>query len=112
MNATREEKLQAAGWKVSTVNEFLGLTPEESALIETRLALSSLLRKQRSDAELSQEGLAEKIHSSQSRIAKAEKGDDGEPEAAAFEQAGDLAALVSGVARRGGDTIRSAESRR
>jgi ribosome-binding protein aMBF1 (putative translation factor) len=75
MNATREEKLQAAGWKVSTVNEFLGLTPEESALIETRLALSSLLRKQRSDAALSQEGLAEKIHSSQSRIAKAEKGD-------------------------------------
>ncbi len=44
-------------------------------LIETRLALSSLLRKQRSDAALSQEGLAEKIHSSQSRIAKAEKGD-------------------------------------
>ncbi|GAB4453693.1 MAG: hypothetical protein OHK0029_06930 [Armatimonadaceae bacterium] len=70
-----QEKLEARGWKTTTVEEFLGLTPEESALIEMRLNLRNMLKASRGAAQLSQVALAERIHSSQSRIAKAEAGD-------------------------------------
>ena len=47
MNADRKKKLEARGWKVGTVQEFLGLTDEEATLIEIKLALSRELRKRR-----------------------------------------------------------------
>lgn len=65
--------VEELGWKDGTVAEFLGLTPEESALIEIKLALSKYLRKRRG-ASMTQTQLAERIKSSQSRIAKAETG--------------------------------------
>ena len=65
--------IEQLGWKDGTVAEFLGLTPEESALIEIKLALSRHLRERRA-ASMTQNELAEKISSSQSRIAKAESG--------------------------------------
>jgi hypothetical protein len=34
MEQAKRERLEAKGWKVGTVAEFLGLTPEESALVE------------------------------------------------------------------------------
>ncbi len=74
MNQTKRERLEANGWKVGTVEEFLELTPEESALIEIKLALSRKLRGCR-QAKMTQAELADKIHSSQPRIAKAENGD-------------------------------------
>ena len=43
MNKAKRERLEASGWKVGTVAEFLELTPEESALIEIKLALSRRL---------------------------------------------------------------------
>ncbi len=72
MNET-PQTVEELGWKDGTVAEFLGLTPEESALIEMKLALSRHLRKRRA-ASMTQGELAEKISSSQSRIAKAESG--------------------------------------
>ncbi len=54
--------------------EFLELTPEESAMIEIKLALSKHL-KERREKQMTQTQLAEKIQSSQPRIAKAEGGD-------------------------------------
>ena len=69
-----EKRIKALGWKDGTVAEFLGLTPEESALIEIKLALSRRLR-QRRERRMTQSQLAEKLQSSQSRIAKAETGD-------------------------------------
>jgi predicted transcriptional regulator len=56
------------------VAKFLDLSAEESALIETRLALSRALRERRRGIPLSQSALAERLGSSQSRIAKAETG--------------------------------------
>ena len=50
------------------------MTPEESALVEIRLALSQSLRERR-EKQMTQAELAQKIHSSQPRIAKAEGGD-------------------------------------
>ena len=43
----KRARLEASGWKVGTVSEFLDLTPEESALIEIKLALSRKLRERR-----------------------------------------------------------------
>ena len=75
MDKEKRKKLEAKGWRVTTVAEFLELTPEEERLIELRLALSSALKEQRIKANLTQEKAAELLHSSQSRIAKMEAGD-------------------------------------
>ncbi|MBU2099044.1 MAG: helix-turn-helix domain-containing protein [Gammaproteobacteria bacterium] len=75
MQETKQKKLEAAGWKVGNVDEFLGLSPEESAYIEMKLALSNTLRQRRLQHRLSQIELAKMVHSSQSRIAKMEAGD-------------------------------------
>ena len=75
MQVSKRKKLEAAGWKVSTAGEFLGLTPEESAYIEMKLALSHTLRQRRLHNKFSQLELAKMVHSSQSRIAKMEAGD-------------------------------------
>jgi len=73
MKKAKRERLEASGWKVGTVAEFLELTPEESALIEIKLALARKLRARR-QKRMTQAQLAAKIQSSQSRIAKAETG--------------------------------------
>jgi DNA-binding XRE family transcriptional regulator len=69
-----EKRIRALGWKDGTVSEFLKLTPEESALIEIKLALSRKLRERRKKR-MTQAQLAQKLRSSQSRVAKAETGD-------------------------------------
>ncbi len=74
MDQAKRERLEAKGWKVGTVSEFLELTPQEAALVEIKLALSHALKKRRQNL-MTQAELAEKIHSSQPRIAKAENGD-------------------------------------
>ncbi len=47
MKKAKRTWLEASGWKVGAVAEFLDLTPEESALIEIKLALSRQLRERR-----------------------------------------------------------------
>ena len=64
-----DARLDAAGWKSVTIAEFLNLTPAESEYIEVRLALVRALRARREAAGLSQAALAEKLGSSQSRVA-------------------------------------------
>ena len=75
MRKTKQRKLEAAGWRVGTAADFLGLSPEESALVETKLALSTALRTRRTAKHLSQAALAKRLKSSQSRIAKMEAAD-------------------------------------
>jgi transcriptional regulator with XRE-family HTH domain len=55
--------------------EFLGLTPEDEAIIAIRLALHRKLKETRARSGLTQTALAQRIGSSQSRVAKAEAGD-------------------------------------
>ena len=57
------------------MKEFLGLSEADAALIEMKLALSRSLRDRRKKQGLSQVQLAERLHSSQSRVAKMEAGD-------------------------------------
>ncbi|MGH7572357.1 MAG: helix-turn-helix domain-containing protein [Gemmatimonadota bacterium] len=75
MKRKKQARLEKAGWKVGTAEEFLGLSVEESRYIELKLALSDAVRRQRSRAGLSQEELAKRLGSSQSRVSKMEKAD-------------------------------------
>jgi ribosome-binding protein aMBF1 (putative translation factor) len=75
MHPSKRRKLESRGWRVSTPAEFLGLSPEEAALVETKLALSQALRRRRAARHLSQADLAKRLRSSQSRVAKMEAAD-------------------------------------
>ena len=75
MDKQKRERLEAKGWRVGTVTEFLGLTSEQEAAIEIRLALSRALKAQRLEAKLTQQAFAKKLHTSQPRLAKMEAGD-------------------------------------
>ena len=75
MRANRRDKLTSKGWRVGSAAEFLGLSPEEDALIELRLRLAQGLRARRTRQRMTQAQLAAAIRSSQSRVAKMEAGD-------------------------------------
>ncbi len=75
MDAAKKKRLKEAGWRSGSVAEFLELTPEESALIEIKLRLTELIKRARTRRHLSQTALAERLGSSQSRVAKIEAGD-------------------------------------
>ena len=75
MKKSKRAKLDAAGWAVGSVQEFLGLSDAEAALIEMKLSLSRSLRDRRQRRGLSQVELAKRLRSSQSRVAKMEAGD-------------------------------------
>jgi hypothetical protein len=75
MNKTKRTRLGARGWRLGSAKDFLGLSPEEAALVETRLALSQALRLRREALHLTQNELAHRLKSSQSRVAKMEAGD-------------------------------------
>jgi DNA-binding XRE family transcriptional regulator len=71
----QKKALKAMGGRVTTVQEFLGLSDEDMAVIEARAALSAAVKKGRIEAGLTQAGLALRIGSTQSRVAKMEAGD-------------------------------------
>ena len=75
MKQSKRQKLERNGWRVGTASDFLGLSAEESAYIEMKLALSATLREEREKKKLSQVQLARLIASSQSRVAKMEAAD-------------------------------------
>jgi DNA-binding XRE family transcriptional regulator len=75
MKKATVKKLEDAGWAVGNASAFLGLTPEEEALVEIRLALGDEVRESRKRANLTQVALAKRLGSSQSRVAKIETGD-------------------------------------
>jgi ribosome-binding protein aMBF1 (putative translation factor) len=75
MQKRKQRQLEAQGWRVGTAAEFLALSPEEAALVELRLKLSSALRARRTQLHISQSALAKRLHSSQSRVAKMEAAD-------------------------------------
>jgi DNA-binding XRE family transcriptional regulator len=75
MKQRKRAKLESKGWKIGSANEFLGLTADEAAYVEMKLALSEKLKRRRQRKRLTQADLAKLVHSSQSRVAKMEAGD-------------------------------------
>lgn len=76
METKKRERLEAHGWKIGSTEEFLNLTPGESAYIDLRIKLSDAVRRLRKQRSLTQLQLAQLLQSSQSRIAKAESADE------------------------------------
>jgi DNA-binding XRE family transcriptional regulator len=75
MDEKRQKVLERKGWRVGDTPEFLGLTEGETTLIEIKLSLAAGLRRLRSEEQLTQEDVAIRIGSSQSRVAKMEAAD-------------------------------------
>jgi predicted XRE-type DNA-binding protein len=75
MRRAKRERLEKRGWRIGTVEDFLGLSPAEAAYVELRLRLSETLRSKRKSRRLSQTQVARLLNSSQSRVAKMEGGD-------------------------------------
>ena len=75
MRETKKKRLEAAGWKVGSAEDFLGLSPLESEYIELKLRLAKGIQSRRKKLRLTQVALAKRIGSSQSRVAKMESGD-------------------------------------
>ena len=75
MKVAKKKRLTRKGWAVGDTKEFLGLSEEEAAFVELKLALAENLRKARLKRGLTQTQLARRLESSQSRVAKMEAGD-------------------------------------
>ena len=75
MEKNKKRQLEAKGYRIGDAKDFLGLSPEESAYIDMKMALSQALIQKRKQQRLTQLELARKLNSSQSRVAKMEKGD-------------------------------------
>lgn len=75
MDKRKQRRLEARGWRVGSASEFLGLTTEEAALVEMKVRLSGAVKARRTALRLSQTALAQRLGSSQSRVAKMEAGD-------------------------------------
>ena len=75
MNAEKRKRLEAAGWRSTTVQAFLELSDADMEYIETKLSLSRRLRELRTKKDFTQTELAAVLKTSQSRVAKMEKGD-------------------------------------
>jgi DNA-binding XRE family transcriptional regulator len=75
MKQSKRAELESRGWKIGSAEDFLGLSAEESAYIEMKLALSEKLKQRRQRKRMTQAELAKLVSSSQSRVAKMEAGD-------------------------------------
>ena len=81
------------GWVEGSARKLLGLSREESAIIEMRLRLCDEVRSKRLAKGITQQELAVRIESTQPRVAKLERGE------ASFEMMV-LALLTLGLSRR------------
>jgi predicted XRE-type DNA-binding protein len=75
MDNKKKRILESKGYKIGNAEDFLGLNKQETEYIELKLALSQTLAKHRKQKNLTQIQLAKILQSSQSRVAKMERGD-------------------------------------
>lgn len=75
MENTKKNKLEAKGWTVGDIDEFLGLDEAEMTIVEMKVALAKALVEKRKSSNVTQVNMAKIIGSSQSRVAKIEKAD-------------------------------------
>lgn len=74
MDNRKRKALESAGFRIGDAEDLLGLTEEERRLVELRLDVSRAVRRLRQKRRLTQNQLAAKLGSSQSRVAKLEAG--------------------------------------
>jgi DNA-binding XRE family transcriptional regulator len=71
-----KKRLNAAGWEVGSAARFLGLTKEDRAFVQLKVALARELRRRRASKDLTQAQLAQLVGSSQSRVAFMESSEE------------------------------------
>ena len=71
-SAGRRRRRSETGWVEGTVQDFLGLSDAEAALVDMKAALAVRLQHRRKSLSWSQTELAERLGSGQSRVAKME----------------------------------------
>lgn len=77
MDEGKRKRLAAAGWAIGDTEQFLSLTAQELAMVRIHEALASGVKSARQAAGITQMELAERLGSSQSRVAKIEAADPG-----------------------------------
>src|SRR4051812_33729574 len=77
MDRDKRQALEAAGFVFESAEDFLELTAEERQLVELRVAVSRKIRQRREQQGMTQTQMAEKLNTSQSRVAKIEAGASG-----------------------------------
>jgi len=75
MDILKKHKIEAKGWKVGDVDEFLGLDKADMAIVEMKVALALAIVAKRKQCHWTQLEMAKAMKSSQSRIAKIEHAD-------------------------------------
>src|SRR6266699_1604417 len=75
MDLAKKRRLEAAGWKETTVKEIPDLSDADMQYIETKLSLSRRLREIRQRRRLTQTRAATILKTGQSRLARMEAGD-------------------------------------
>ena len=75
MRNDKQNRLRELGFRVGTAQEFAGLTGGEAAMIDLKITLIEMLKSLRAASGITQQELARRIRSSQSRIAKIEAAD-------------------------------------
>jgi len=75
MEKAKQKRLEAKGWIVGDIDDFLGLDKAEMAIVEMKVALSRAISEKRKKANITQNQMAKTIGSSQSRVAKMEHAD-------------------------------------
>ncbi len=72
MDRGKRKRIEAAGFRVVEVQDFLGLSDDEMQIVELRVALGRNVRRLREAQNLTQQQLAARFQSTQSRVAKIE----------------------------------------
>jgi predicted XRE-type DNA-binding protein len=72
MDKATIQSLEAAGFRIGDAEDFLELSDEERRMVALRVAISRAVRSLRETQKLTQKQLADKMKSSQSRVAKIE----------------------------------------
>jgi hypothetical protein len=70
MDNQKRKRLEAAGYRITDAADWLGLTPQEQALVRMRVSFALEIERLRDEKNLTQAALAAKIGTKQSGVAR------------------------------------------
>lgn len=70
-----ETALKVAGWNIGDAADFLGMSDEQRQLLDLRMEMAKTIRARRAELKLSQQNLADRLKSTQSRVSLIEGAD-------------------------------------
>lgn len=73
MDAEKKQRLAAVGWVETSLEDLLGLTPEEVQLIDLRRSVARAAKDARVRAGLTQADIAKRLKTRQPSVARAEQ---------------------------------------